>query len=137
MNISWCDLKNVQEPGDYPFRDGSINVTFAEIAIWKKSPHAQFRLMRVHPVRSLVKYVLGQHLGETLSAPDQKLIYESSNGDAWWLGQNAATGRQTVHHRPNPKSGGRDSTIEIDQFLSAGANGPEHQALRQLLEARP
>jgi hypothetical protein len=69
MNISWSDLNNVQEPGDYPFRDGTINVTFSEIAIWKKSPIAQFRLMRVHPVRSVIKYVLGQQLGERLLRP--------------------------------------------------------------------
>jgi hypothetical protein len=137
MNISWSDLNNIQDPGDYPFRDGTINVTFSEIAIWKKSPNAQFRLMRLHPVRSTVKYVLGQHVGETLAAPDKKLIYESSNGDSWWLSLNPDTGGQTVLHRPNPQSGGRESSLETDKFLAAGANGPEHQALRQLLEANP
>jgi hypothetical protein len=35
MNVSWNDLNNVQEAGDYPFRDGTITVTFAEVAIWK------------------------------------------------------------------------------------------------------
>jgi len=29
MNISWSDLNNVQEAGDYSFRDGTITVTFA------------------------------------------------------------------------------------------------------------
>jgi hypothetical protein len=28
MNVSWSDLNNVQEPGDYPFREGTITVTF-------------------------------------------------------------------------------------------------------------
>jgi hypothetical protein len=135
MNISWSDLNNVQEPGDYPFRDGMISVTFSEIAIWKKSPKAQFRLMRIHPVRSVIKYVLGQHLGETFAALHSKLLYESSNGDSWWLDSNLATGGQAVLHRPNPQSGGQVSTIAIEAFLSGGANGPEHHALRQLLEA--
>ena len=31
MNVSWSDLNNVREVGDYPFRDGTINVTFAEL----------------------------------------------------------------------------------------------------------
>jgi hypothetical protein len=58
MNISWSDLNNVQDAGDYPFRDGTISVTFAEIAIWKRNPDAQFRLMRKHPIQSAFKYVV-------------------------------------------------------------------------------
>jgi hypothetical protein len=137
MNISWNDLNNVQEPGDYPFRDGAINVTFSEIAIWKKNPNAQFRLMRVHPIRNAFKYVLGQQIGETLAAPDSKLIYESNNGDSWWLGRDPVTGGQAVLHRPNPQSGGQVSSIEVGKFLAPGADGPEHQALKRLLEASP
>ncbi len=37
MNVSWSDLSNVDQAGEYPFRDGTITVTFAEIAVWKKS----------------------------------------------------------------------------------------------------
>jgi hypothetical protein len=33
MNVSWIDLNNVQEAGEYPFRDGTITVTFAEVAL--------------------------------------------------------------------------------------------------------
>jgi hypothetical protein len=33
MNLSWSDLNKVQEAGDYPFRDGTITVTFAEVVI--------------------------------------------------------------------------------------------------------
>jgi hypothetical protein len=32
MNVSWSDLNNVDQAGEYPFRDGTITVTFAEIA---------------------------------------------------------------------------------------------------------
>ena len=46
MNVSSIDLNNVQEDGDYSFRDGTITVTFAEVAIWKNNPNAKFQLMR-------------------------------------------------------------------------------------------
>jgi len=51
MNVSRSDLSNVQEAGDYPFRDGTITVTFAEMAVWKNNPSARFQLMRKHPVQ--------------------------------------------------------------------------------------
>jgi hypothetical protein len=137
MNISWSDLNNVQDAGDYPFRDGTISVTFAEIAIWKKNPDAQFRLMRKHPIQSAFKYVLGRQIEENLAADDTELIYESSNGDSWCLTRDPVTGAQAVMHRPNPQSGGQVSYIEIETFLSEGANGPEHQALRRFMETSP
>jgi hypothetical protein len=37
-------------------------------------------------------------------------------------------------HSPNTQSGGQASYVEIEKFLSEGANGPEHQALRHLIE---
>src|SRR3984957_19706666 len=46
--------------------------------------------------------------------------------------EDPATGTAAVMHAPNPQSGGQVSYTEIDKFLSEGANGPEHQALRQL-----
>jgi hypothetical protein len=55
MNVSWSDLNNVEQAGDYPFRDGAITVTFAEVAIWKNSPNAQFQLMRRHPIQGTPK----------------------------------------------------------------------------------
>jgi hypothetical protein len=134
MNISWSDLNNVQEAGDYPFRDGTISVTFAEVAIWKSNPGAQFQLMRKHPIQAELKYVLGNQIEGKLAPADNKLIYESSNGDSWCLTLNPATGTRAVMHRPNPQSGGQVSYIEIEQFLTEGANGPEHQALRRLME---
>lgn len=137
MNVSWGDLNNVQDAGDYPFRDGTISITFAEIAIWKKNPGAQFRLMRKHPIQSAFKYVLGVQIEENAAASDAALIYESSNGDSWCLTRDPVTGAQAVMHRPNPSSGGHVSHIEIEKFLSEGANGPEHQALRRLLETNP
>jgi hypothetical protein len=134
MNISWSDLNNVQEAGDYPFRDGTVTVTFAEVAIWKKNPGAQFQLMRKHPIQGAFRYALGKQIEENLAPADTELIYESSNGDTWCLTRDPLTGARAVMHRPNPQSGGQASYIEIDKFLSEGANGPEHQALRRLTE---
>jgi hypothetical protein len=134
MNVSWSDLNNVQEAGDYPFRDGTITVTFAEVAIWKKNPGAKFQLMRKHSIQSAFGYVLGKQIEEKSAPAHIELIYESSNGDSWSLARDPATDARAVMHRPNLQSGGRVSYIEIDRFLSGGANGPEHQALRRLLE---
>jgi hypothetical protein len=133
MNVAWSDLENVQKPGDYSFRDGTITVTFAELAIWKNHPSAQFKLMRKHPTQSAPKYVLGKQVEEF--APDNPLlIYESTNGDSWFLTRDPATGAAAVMHSPNQQSGGRASYSEIGKFLSDGASAPEHQALRQLIE---
>jgi hypothetical protein len=134
MKISWSDLNNVQEAGDYPFRDGIITVTFAEIATWKKDPGARFLLMRKHPIQRAFRYVLGRQLEEQSAPADTELIYESSNGDAWFITQDAVTDARIVMHRPNAQSGGKVSYVGIDKFLSGGANGPEHQALRRLIE---
>jgi hypothetical protein len=134
MNISWSDLNHVQEAGDYPFRDGTITVTFAEVAVWKKNPGARFRLMRKHPIQSEFRYVLGKQIEESAAPVGEELVYKSSNGDSWALTLDPKTGARAVMHRPNPQSGGQVSYIEIDKFLSEQANGPEHQALRRLLE---
>ena len=134
MNISWSDLNNVQEGGDYPFRDGTITITFAEVAIWKKNPGAKFQLMRKYPIQSAFRYVLGKQIEEKLAPAETELIYKSSNGDSWCLTRDPATGARAVMHRPNPQSGGQVSCIEIEKFLSEGANGPEHQAVRRLME---
>ena len=75
MNVAWSDLENVQKPGDYSFRDGTITVTFTELAIWKNHPSAQFQLMRKRPTQGAPKYVLGKQVEEF--APDNPLlIYE-------------------------------------------------------------
>jgi hypothetical protein len=134
MNVSWTSLNHVHEAGDHPFRDGTITVTFAELAIWKKNPNAQFQLMRKHPVQNVPGYVLGKRIQEELAPDTSSLIYQSSNGDSWILTKDPVTGAATVMHTPNPQSGGEVSFIEVKKFLSEGANGPEHQALRHLIE---
>lgn len=134
MNVSWSDVNNVQEAGDYPFRDGTVTVTFAELAIWKNNPNAQFELMRKHPLRNAPGYVLGKQIENGFARDEAALIYRSSNGNSWTLTRDPATGAAAVMHSPNPQSGGQASYIATDKFLAEGANGPEHQALRHLIE---
>jgi hypothetical protein len=67
------------------------------------------------------------------SVPKELLVYESSNGDTWYLCENPPTGLPAVKHTASLQSGGHVSYLEVESFLSNG-NGPEHQALRQLLK---
>ena len=60
-------------------------------------------------------------------------LYESPNGDVWRLVRDPKSGSPLVQHTPNLRSGGQTSLTGIGQFLRAGANGPEHQALLQLI----
>jgi hypothetical protein len=71
MHVSWSDVGSVQEPGDYPFRDGTITVTFAELSIWKMKPDSRFRLMRKHPIQGFMRYVLGQEIEENPAPVDE------------------------------------------------------------------
>lgn len=136
MNVTWTDVNSVQEAGEFPFRDGTIFVNFAEVTIWKQNPEAKFQLMRKHPIQGQPKYVLGRQIEEAQPSPaDDILLYRSDNGDAWFLTRYSGSNAQAVMHRPNPQSGGRVSYTKVDEFLKQGGNGPEHQALRQKIEA--
>jgi hypothetical protein len=135
MNVSWGDVNNVREPGEYQFRGGRLTVTAAEIAIWKSDPNALFELMQKGPVQSPGRYVLGKEVNDVRTPQDEDPFYSSSNGDSWSLARDPRTGAKVVLHRANPASGGHVSHIEVETFLSANANGPEHQALRRLFEA--
>jgi hypothetical protein len=137
MYISWGDLNDVQVAGDYPFRDGMITVTFAEIAIWKEDPGAKFQLMRKFPLQTQARYALGQlHERSSPAEPTEaEPFYASSNGD-WWLIVDPASGAPAVLHRPNSNSGGHVSTTEIDEFLRQNRQSPEHLALRRLIESK-
>jgi hypothetical protein len=59
MHIAWTDLNNVQESGDFPFRDGRITIAFAEIAVWKNNPRPTFRTAQT--VRSIKRLHLGRY----------------------------------------------------------------------------
>jgi hypothetical protein len=47
LKIEWSDLNNVQEAGQYPFRDGVITVLELELAIWRKDAEALFTVNRL------------------------------------------------------------------------------------------
>jgi hypothetical protein len=138
MYLSWVDLNDVHEAGDHPFRDGIITVTFAEIAVWKDNPGAQFQLMRKYPLQKQARYALGQkHEQPSPAAPTEtKPFYRSSNGDSWSLIADSASGTTTVMHRPNPHSGGKMSSTGVDEFLRQNPESPEHLALRQFIESK-
>ena len=61
----------------------------------------------------------------------QRKIYQSENGDSWWLGRREGT--VFVLHEANPPSGGKVTEIELTDFLTRGANGPEKQALLEMI----
>jgi len=63
-----------------------------------------------------------------------RLVYRSGNGDAWFLTEDPATEMDVIKHVPNEQSGGHISHSDVRSFLAGEANGPEHQALRTLLE---
>lgn len=58
----------------------------------------------------------------------------SSNGDRWFLETKDAAGKDHVLHRANRASGGHETRYEIERFLALHPQGPEHVALRMLLE---
>lgn len=63
----------------------------------------------------------------------ERVLYESSNGDAWFLARDPVSGMPVIKHQPNVSSGGQISYVAIDHFLRGGANGPEHRALLDLI----
>jgi hypothetical protein len=62
----------------------------------------------------------------------QRLIYQSSSGDAWYLARNGASD-VFVRHVPNQPSGGSVSEISVASFLTQSGSGPEHQQLLRLI----
>ena len=75
--------------------------------------------------------------GDNTQQPvSEKPFYESSNGDAWYLSEDPATGVPAVKHVANPQSGGHVSFVDIESFVRGGG-GPEHEAFRQLAAPGP
>jgi hypothetical protein len=63
----------------------------------------------------------------------ERVLYQTSNGDAWSLARDPTSKLPVVKHEPNVSSGGQISYTDIGKFLRDGANGPEHQALLKLI----
>lgn len=62
-----------------------------------------------------------------------RLIHASTNGDRWHLLLDPTTGHSLVRHTGNAASGGHVTEFSLATFLASGRNGPEHQALWQLI----
>ena len=61
-----------------------------------------------------------------------RALYTSSNGDNWSLQRNR-DGNVVVSHQPNGALGGQQAEIDLGTFLAEANQGPQHQALRQLI----
>lgn len=61
-------------------------------------------------------------------------VYRSSNGDVWQLVREALPHQCLVRHTSNASSGGAVSEMSVEAFLAINGSGPEHGALRLLLE---
>jgi hypothetical protein len=65
-------------------------------------------------------------------ATQGRKLYTSSSGDGWYLCRGRA-GKIFIFHEPNAASGGKPSEIDLGTFLAKGNQGPEQQALTQLM----
>ncbi|MBB3660181.1 hypothetical protein FHX15_005450 [Rhizobium sp. BK650] len=72
-------------------------------------------------------------VGESSGPEEQIEFAASSNGDRWFLCGDGKNGGRSVLHRANPASGGHETHRSVDAFLALKPNGPEHEALRVLL----
>jgi hypothetical protein len=71
-------------------------------------------------------------LGFVVMSPgQQRKIYQSENGDSWWLCRE--NGDVFVLHEANLPSGGMVTKIEVTQFLLSGRKAPEKQALLEMI----
>lgn len=62
-----------------------------------------------------------------------RALYANSNGDTWSLQRNR-DGDVVVSHQRNGASGSTPAAeIDLGTFLAKANQGPEHQALRQLI----
>jgi hypothetical protein len=64
-------------------------------------------------------------------------VYRSSNGDRWQLLHDSSTQQTLVRHVPNASSGGTATEMPADDFLRIDGQGPEFDAVRRVLNARP
>lgn len=62
----------------------------------------------------------------------RRRLYNSSNGDKWYLCRERS-GVVVVSHEPSEESGGETSQVDLAEFLAKENQGPEHEALRQLI----
>jgi hypothetical protein len=68
-----------------------------------------------------------------MSLTQQRKIYQSENGDSWWLSR--GNGEVYVVHQANLPSGGMVTRIELADMLGGGTKGPEKRALLEMIGA--
>jgi hypothetical protein len=61
-----------------------------------------------------------------------RALYTSSNGENWTLQRNR-NGHVVVTLQRNGATGGQQTEIDLGTFLAEANQGPQHQALRQLI----
>jgi hypothetical protein len=61
----------------------------------------------------------------------QRKIYQSENGDSWWLCRDGSG--VFVLHEASVASGGTVTRVELAKMLRNTSNGPEKQALLEMI----
>lgn len=84
--------------------------------------------------RLLYMLLIKQRTGSVIVTFLAEDIFRSLNGDRWRLMRDSASGRSFVRHEPNRRSGGKVTDMDTEEFISRGGSGPEHVALRRLLQ---
>ena len=64
-------------------------------------------------------------------------VYRSSNGDRWQVVYDSSNQKTIIRHLPNASSGGAASELPAEDFLRIGGSGPEFDAVRSALSAKP
>lgn len=110
-------------PDDYP---ASISTGERQIA-GEPADQATISREQAHPLDDIGA------VGESYEPEEQIEFAASSIGDRWFLCGDGKHGGRFVLHRANPASGGHETRRSVDAFLALKPNGPEHEALRVLL----
>ncbi|WP_152977395.1 hypothetical protein [Bradyrhizobium pachyrhizi] len=66
-----------------------------------------------------------------MSLSRQRKIYQSENGDSWWLCQDGKG--VFVLHEANALAGGHVTKVALADFLANNKDAPEHQALLKMI----
>jgi len=93
----------IDSPGDYTGRDGAID-----------------HFLKLQP-----------DAAEYATKSNGRLLYESANGDKWYLVRDSLG--VAVVHSANLPAGGSVERIDVGEFLMQGRDGPERQELMRLI----
>jgi hypothetical protein len=111
-------------PDDYP----ASTTTGETQAAGEPADQGTISHEQAHPLDEM------KPVGESCEPEEQIEFAASSNGDRWFLCGEGKRGAGFVLHRANPASGGHETRRSVDAFLALKPSGPEHEALRALLQ---